>query len=1398
MRPCTTTTPHMTGTTARSLVGARRRRGAVMIFVLGVLTLVALVGLLLIAKTHGEFKRVTEDSNATSLNAAADGVLRQIGDILRADIIPDPVLSQGDSSRPLGDNAPRGSNVNQLGLRENNEGFDKAGIDDRWLAELLPRYVGDVSVSDGMAIVIEPDVLVWPHVSYPGIDILLPRPSNPFVWGDNARTPGSGLVQYGAYDLLLNVPILQTPSAMAPSNPMIPGSTTNVSIRQSRAYWQSVAHQTALANAIAAAPGLLDPGVMPQFPYFDTNGDGIPDLYDADGDGVPDSPLSFVIHLDTADPNKPRTLWAAIRVVDHAAMLNVNAASAQLLPDGATLTFNENDAWRQRRGRSATEFLLDAVAHRDDWVEFDRTAGAVGRRNNSTTPDPLLYEVDIVKRTLLGGRPQTLRQYFPFDLTDEASLRHRNLLVPFDRVNDNLAAAGDYRNIDRALRNTLLWNRHVIDNPNSLSWSYDDAQTPRWNRLNFNYQPAGSTTTYEGYTDAGGVGARKLLDEDESWFVRRPLLTTVNRAVHMPPNIVTASIPAAVVTPDPTDTPLDVRMRQLWSIGMNWPTLVRTDSALASDTSIIPTGGGTLFNRFIVDPADPAVRFPAEWARVNPVDLNMHDPVNPAGARADFVRFAAAAMYMALDGVGTWQGVQLTPPVREYLAWQFAANLADFRDSDSDPTIVAWPTQPGHYIFGVEKQPFFTEAFAHLIAGDNGTPTGPGGQNQPPGGPDQWFYAFELYVPPGWSLPTQNLYFRRPDSPTTLLPLSTFLQVTNSLPAQTLDGGPVDINAVSDADHGNYYIFCGLRDAAPPSVLNNPSFQARAYVNDALSISNNGGGSLELLWSPTGDPADPLNHVLDIIDPRHTGGHLAGNSTSGHGRWAVRPPTLPPGAQRSFSLRRSTKGWRFTTAWQVYAEGPLAGGTGGVAFNESLGRPNDVLNELNDFIPESVWPALTNTFTANGEPHFRMSDGVSFAPGFASDMPFEAFDSVGELGRMFMIGALIESGPPALPAAFGLPVGNVAPTAMLADILRKPATTDLPANTEERVAAGRPDFFGARRVGSPAAPWTWRLFDYFTTTSHLFDGVDNDGDGLADLFDPTEAADVRFMRAGLPNLNTAPATVLRAGPHMSLLPTSPELVVFDPSGLQDPAGSFNAAANGFFHDFASAIISLRDDRPVPLRLRQGANGAPATVAVAQRKTALGGSTTVTERGAFASVAELAEINERRMHDSLSGRDNLFQIDRLSSRSALPLSYHTIQTNGADIEHSLGIPGTGSPFSPDFRFRRDSENADYVPIRVAPGFTGNPNQVQGSPLDAAGIRGRDAYFARMTNLYSVRSDVFTVYIALIDEDGNYVHRSQVTVDRSVCFDEILPGELRDRPIQPRILVRRDGSYTDDTK
>jgi len=1424
----------------KSNPAAYRRRGTVLVFVLGILSLLGLVGLGLIARTHTDAQLVELQNTGEIVDGAMSGTVRTVRERLRDDIFGPSTGVFVPFDRPLSDKFPpfgAAGSVNQFGILENNEPWDKPGVADRWLASILPFYNGDYTINQGT--VVESDVLVWDNVSYLGVDILLP-PNNgsilgsPFMWGDNARTGSTAIVQYGPL-ALSNIPILQTPApGPLAGQPLIPGSTTNITIRQGRDIWDQF-HQPALVNAF--------PGVRPQYPYFDTNRDGVPDLYDADGDGIPDSPISFPIPLDPDDPNSNRTLYAVIRIVDHGGMLNVNTASSLAQTDGSP-TFNGALSQLQRRGRSTTEFILDGVTHPDDWffLGTERVDNLTAYRQSGdpmSLHDPVAHEANVVRRSMLGAPPNG--PVFTFDLKEEESLRHRWQLVRFDRRDDRTRPVTDYRTIDRALRGTLGWSTDIGD---VQFGGYDGVR--RWQKFNDQITSIG----YEGYDNGPSIGWRRLLDEDEPAFIRKPLLTTVNTEVRMPPNITAAATPSTAIAAEPTDTPIDTRLRQLWSLGMNLPVLIDNTSPLAGDaiTDAPQTGtiagsplNGTLYNRFLV----PRDQMPPEWARALPVDLNMSAlaSADEADLRADFIRYAAAAFYLSLDELDQQlpnsdqdmklQGIDLRgggARMREYLAWQFAVNLYDYRDADARPTTIEWPTVPGVFISGVEKQPFFTEAYAWLRAGAGG---GSGGPVLGPGSgaSDKWFFAVELYMPPGWSMTqgeVDNLYLRSPGTSMGLVPIGEFRQIANdtALRADGLDGGPVDIGTVADADHGNYYVFVGNLDDEPMRFASDMPYRENGYFDNRFRIATDGRGRVELVWSRTGTEGDPTNIVLDVIGPNYSGGALASNSESGLDNWAKRPNGLAEGEEKQFSLRRSTKGWRFTTAWHAYTtDGPALGpGANPVTFDVSLGAPNIRTDQLTAVIPESVWPNLTSFTDANGRlaNAFATVSNTEVGRNFEA---FEAFDSVADLSRQFFIGPVDLDRSPLVETAFAnldFDARKVPTTAVLARILQEGSVTDLPNLPINRIVAGRLDFFNAPRIGGPnGRTWTWKIFDYFTTRSIAFDGLDNDGDGFTDLADPTESWDVTFRENGRVNLHTAPATVLRSGPSMSLLPTSAELVdqerrlgIADTDlSIRDPLTVFNASPADSWFDMASAIVALRENRDAPIRVFDPATGqlqvaATARVAANTGGPGLPGATiapTTRRDGALAGPIELTRVRDGKIVDAVGNRNSMFDVTRYDRDLKLPLTYNTLP-NGTNFEDNGNGAQRGGRFSPDYRYRGDlidGVNAadvltDFVPIQAAPAFTGNPAAVESDLNDGAGIRGRDIYMSRWTNVFGTRSDCFTAYIALIDEDGNYVRRAQLTLDRSVCFRERADQSGVRQQILPRILVRNESSYADDTR
>lgn len=1353
-----------------------------MVFVLGMLTLLALVGLVMITRTHGEARRVNLDASSQTARSAMSSVVRSVQDRLWRDIWG-PSPDTFNPPRPLDSNRPAAAPM----VLENNEAFDAPGENDRWLSstipyllyetdpaavlppvygepKALPTYIG-VTPPPGYPLT-EDHVLSWRYVSYIGSDLLtndfLQGGVQPFAWAENSRIEAPTPVQYSTANLE-NVNIMQTPPPASYGLAMIPGSTTNVTIAEARDNWFVPAHQAALA----ASP--LFTNKLPQFPYFDTNADGAVDLYDADGDGVPDSPLSMVIPIDTEGANNPRQLYAAVRVVDHGGMLNVNTASSLAAPSGGN-TFDEGLADLQRRGRRATEILLDEVVHPDD--ALGRTTEMMSYRSDGAlAPDPIEYDADVVRRELIGGTPSTSVAYHPYGISEEASLRHRNMLVPYGRKSEweeVVNGGGDeYVNIDRALMGSMQWTRQM-NGLNETSYMRNAvSNVPRWNRFNASWGAA----DYEGVPSGGtNKGWRTMIDEHHRYFVRRPLLTTVSHFIEPPPVLTAPAIPS-----------IDTRIVQLRALGMDWPVL---DTVRFGTGPAVPTLSAAYENL----PDVP------EWARPQHIDLNMGSVGNGGAAKEDFIRYSAAAMYLALEGVSEYQGQSLADDRnRQWLAWQFAVNLADYRDADNEPTIVNITPSfgPPFRVFGIEKQPFLTEAYAFVTAGNSSS--GP----VPVSGPgDKWFFAFELFVPPLWNIPLNspdNLYIRvQPSIPGLgLLPLSSFRNAGNFPPVLSADGD------------GDFFVLCGSKADAPSSLT--PLVLATFFSNPQFKIPVNGQGTIQLVYSATGidnDPADTAFHVLDTISPENSG-DIAANTLSDFVNlsnditsvWARRDPGWAVGTKREFSLLRSTKGWRFTTALQRYSEGqpPPLPQSRPPWLRPSLGKQNTIQDSLDKIVPQNIWPARA-----------RMTDmglaGIDPRDSFNDPQPYHDFDSVGDLSRMLMIGAFnrtLNTDPPLLSDRDGAAmIGKRSVPELLTETLARAQTTDLVGDGLIRIAAGHVDFKDAIKVGG--LPWTAKLADYFTTSSALFDQIDNDGDDdgtgtNVDLGDPTEGSSLLYRTAGKININTAPVSVLRSVPFMSLMPGSVEYIS---AGLSSgsPVNDFaTLAPNGAFWDLASAIVSRREVRRVPVFEWDPVSLRMRIVAVAGRPAAAA-RPTPTDSGPFGHLFELPNMLLVTDRGGAAG-DALFHIDRYALTPAPILDSHKVRVSDPSA-------GPSDIFSPDFRFKRaDDDNdgvfsapegyyLDYIP--VVP--TGLPAPAPENP----GLRARDIFLSRLANMLTVRSDVFTVYIALIDENGQYVRRSQLTLDRSECFRRPPVAGTSQPPTLPNILTRSDGSYAEDVR
>ncbi len=197
-----------------------------------------------------------------------------------------------------------------------------------------------------------------------------------------------------------------------------------------------------------------DRDVIKEYPEItlDQNGEIEKQLADADGDGIADSRW---IKLEDLTTSKAKSIYAAIRVIDNAGMLNVNTA---YMPD-------ENDIDRCD-GRWLHQINLAALGQGDQ----ERNNGKDGadaifsvRSNIGAAPsdsDLEDYELDGAWRLTDPND-----EYTPFDISDELELRHRNIV----------SAPGVTR-IETTWEDTVSrkGNKYVADRPY-------DARKTTWN-----------------------------------------------------------------------------------------------------------------------------------------------------------------------------------------------------------------------------------------------------------------------------------------------------------------------------------------------------------------------------------------------------------------------------------------------------------------------------------------------------------------------------------------------------------------------------------------------------------------------------------------------------------------------------------------------------------------------------------------------------------------------------------------------------------------------------------------------------------------------------------------------------------------------------------------------------
>ncbi|MHC4228823.1 MAG: hypothetical protein ACYSW0_15460, partial [Planctomycetota bacterium] len=236
-------------------------------------------------------------------------------------------------------------------------------------------------------------------------------------------------------------------------------------------YWRQISNiynraDPNLGLQAAIVPDYQDPAVM---------GEAV--KTDADGDGIADSRWTIIPDISSG---KGMPIYAAVRIIDNAAMLNANTAFKFDLSD-------PNTPVSQVAGSSQTQISLLALAGRPGFppASTEETDLLIARAGSNPRIDPLdvrAYEDNVVWRY---GEPNG--PYTPFDMSDELELRYRFLLNHPDIDTRLEAWGGEFRisTLNTPVefsRNPNVSVRNSDNTTNLMEWSkrLNDAFDPKY------------------------------------------------------------------------------------------------------------------------------------------------------------------------------------------------------------------------------------------------------------------------------------------------------------------------------------------------------------------------------------------------------------------------------------------------------------------------------------------------------------------------------------------------------------------------------------------------------------------------------------------------------------------------------------------------------------------------------------------------------------------------------------------------------------------------------------------------------------------------------------------------------------------------------------------------------
>jgi len=232
-------------------------------------------------------------------------------------------------------------------------------------------------------------------------------------------------------------------------------------------YWRQISNLGSLTSATRNIA--IDKTMGEREPILNPNNAVDPDaLADADGDGVPDAKWFRVPGVMTS---KGRYFYAAVRIIDNSAMLNLNTG----------FRFDPTDSQDSGVGLAsplrinvlalaASPTAAPSVTHEETLLGV-RANGSIG---SAAAQNLAAYERNVIWRYLDVENPSA---YTPFDMSDELELRYRYLLDQ-DKIDARVEVCGRFTGISKPVYRDLdTWFPRVTGGNNFSSYAYRHVAT---------------------------------------------------------------------------------------------------------------------------------------------------------------------------------------------------------------------------------------------------------------------------------------------------------------------------------------------------------------------------------------------------------------------------------------------------------------------------------------------------------------------------------------------------------------------------------------------------------------------------------------------------------------------------------------------------------------------------------------------------------------------------------------------------------------------------------------------------------------------------------------------------------------------------------------------------------